>query len=131
MSDTGPRLITVPDGEGSERAAPEETRAGLAPFGRYGLLAAGLALVAVIGWGVMAERASRLGASLAVSEASLAASQARVEALQGHLAQVQERTGTLVEGMGALMGQMGALAADLEALGTLVEAGPQAPESPE
>ncbi|MAE94727.1 MAG: hypothetical protein CL910_08720 [Deltaproteobacteria bacterium] len=131
MGEAGPHLKAVPDAGGPEIPAAEAAEAETTPFGRYGLIAVGIALVCAIGWGVTAQRASQLAAGLAAAEASLAASTARVEALEGHLGQVQERTGTLVEEMGALMGQMGSLAAELEALGLLVEAGPERPQPAE
>ncbi|MCP5068093.1 MAG: hypothetical protein GY946_16145 [bacterium] len=129
MSEARPQLVAV-DGDSVPREATEGPgpEAGRAPssLGRYGWIAAALAVVCVIGWGVTANRASRLEAELTSSQAALAAAEGRIEGYRTHLLQVRERTGTLVHGMEALVGQIGSLASELESLGSLVGEDPTA-----
>ncbi len=129
MTDARPHLValdpdaTPPEAGGAPAPAPSE---GPPALGRYGWVAAALALVCAIGWGVMANRASQLEGELAASQAALAAAEGRIEDYQAHLGQVRERTEGLVAGMDALVGQLGSLATDLESLGGLVGDDPTA-----
>lgn len=126
MSDARPQLVAI-DGDAAPReAAREEHATEGSSLGRYGRLAAALALVCAIGWGVMAYRASQLEGELASSQAALAVAEGRIEGYRAHLLQVRDRTGTLVHGMDALVGQLGSLASELESLGALVGEDPTA-----
>ncbi len=129
MNDARPQLVAI-DGE----ALPGEADGGQggeaphdpAPLGRNGRIAAVLAIVGMLGWGVMGYRASQLEGELEASQAALAAAEGRIESYQTHLNQVRDRTGTLVTGMDVLVGQLGSFASELESLGSFVGEDPAA-----